>query len=76
VARLGRGSGDADGDRATQFQHTVEGMDGDVHLGRPTPVRARAQTVTDHLLDLPIAASARARFVYPEASFNREQLKA
>jgi len=26
-------------------------MDGDVHLGRPAPVRARAQPVTDHLLE-------------------------
>ena len=45
------GSGDADGDRASQFQHTVEDMDGDVHFGRPAPVRARAQAVTDHLLE-------------------------
>ena len=26
-------------------------MDGDVYLGRPTPVRARAQPVADHLLE-------------------------
>ena len=26
-------------------------MDGDIHLGRSTPVRARAQPVTDHLLE-------------------------
>ena len=26
-------------------------MDGDVHLGRATPVRARAQPFTDHLLE-------------------------
>ena len=64
-----RGSGDADGDRASQFQHTVEDMDGHIYFGRPASVRTRAQAVTDHLLDLnlPMAASARARFVYPEA---------
>jgi len=28
-------SGDADGDRASKLQHTVKGMDGNVHLGRP-----------------------------------------
>src|SRR3954468_4571713 len=31
-------------------QHAVEGVDGDVHLGRPTLVRMRAQPVADHLL--------------------------
>jgi len=67
VALLGLGTDDADGDRATQFQHTNEGMNGDVHLGRPTPVRARSQTVTDHLLEPADGCSARARFVYPEA---------
>ena len=35
----------------SQLQHTVEGMDGDVHLGRPALVRARAQSITDHLLE-------------------------
>jgi len=44
-------SGGADGDRASKLQHTVEGMDGDVHLGRPPLVRARAQPVTDDLLE-------------------------
>jgi len=43
------GSGGADGDRASRLRHTVEGMDGDVHLGRPTLVRVRAQPVTDEL---------------------------
>ncbi len=38
----GCGSGDADGDRGSQLQHTVERMDGNVHLGRSAPVRARA----------------------------------
>ena len=33
------------------FQHAVRGMDGNVHLGRPTLVRAAAQPVTDHLLE-------------------------
>ena len=37
-------------------------MDGDRHLGRPAPVRARAQPVADPLLDPPMAASARTRF--------------
>ncbi len=45
------GLGDADGDRASKLQHAVEGMDGDVHLGRPTLVRARAEPVPDHLLE-------------------------
>jgi hypothetical protein len=44
-------SGDADGDRASQLQHAVERMDGNVHLVRPTLVRARAQPVTDDLLE-------------------------
>ena len=46
-----RGSGNADGDRASKLRHAVERMDGDVHLGRATFVRARAQPVTDHLLE-------------------------
>ena len=44
-------SGDADGNRASEFQHAVERVDGDVHFGRPTFVRARAQPVTDDLLE-------------------------
>ncbi len=44
-------SGDADGDRASEFQHAVESMDGDVNLSRPTLVGARAQPVTDNLLE-------------------------
>ena len=36
------GSSDADGDRASKFQHTVERMDGHVHLGRSAPIRAGA----------------------------------
>src|SRR3954470_23747794 len=43
------GSGEADVARASQFQHAVEGMDGDVQLGRPTLIRMRAQPVADHL---------------------------
>jgi len=42
---------DADGDRTSQFQHTVESMDSDVHLGRTTLVRARAQLIADHLVE-------------------------
>ncbi len=44
-------SSDADEDQASQFQHAVERMDGDVHLGRPTPIRARAQPVADDQLE-------------------------
>jgi len=45
------GSGGADGDRASKLQHTVEGMDSDVHLDRPILVRVRAQPVTDDLFE-------------------------
>ncbi len=45
------GSCDADGLRASQLQHAVEGVDGNVHLGRPTLVRARAQPVADHAFE-------------------------
>ena len=34
------GSCDADGLRASQLQHAVEGVDGNLHLGRPTLIRA------------------------------------
>jgi hypothetical protein len=43
------GSGDADRDRASQLQHTIEGMDSDLNLGRPALVLVRAQPVSDHL---------------------------
>src|SRR3712207_3298968 len=45
------GSSGADIVRAPELQHAVERMDGDVHLGRPTLVRARAQPVADHPLE-------------------------
>ena len=45
------GSGDANGDRVAPFQHAVERMDGNHHLGRPAPVVAHAQPVADHLLE-------------------------
>src|SRR4051812_47228797 len=45
------GSCNADGLRASQLQHAVQSMDGNVHLGHPTLVRAAAQSVTDHLLE-------------------------
>src|SRR3954449_9587885 len=45
------GSGDADIARASQLQHAVEHVDRDVHLGRPTLVRTRAQPVPDHALE-------------------------
>src|SRR4051794_9414307 len=44
------GSGNADVGRASQLQHAVEHVDSDVHLGRPTLLRMRAQPVADHLL--------------------------
>src|SRR5215212_10630155 len=43
------GSGEADGLRASQLQHAIEHVDGDVHLGRPTLIRLRAQPIADHL---------------------------
>jgi hypothetical protein len=45
------GSCDADGLRASQLQHAVEGVDGNLHLGRPTLIRARAQPVADHAFE-------------------------
>ena len=36
------GSGEADVVRASQLQHAIEHVDGDVHLGRPTLLRMRA----------------------------------
>ena len=33
------------------LQHAIQGVDGNVHLGRPTLIRAAAQPVTDHLLE-------------------------
>ena len=45
------GSGDAGVCRASQLQHAVEDVDGNVHLGRPTLVRVRAQPVADHLFE-------------------------
>ena len=57
--------------RSTPFSGIdVSGMsrvDRHVHLGRPTLIRMRAQPVADHLFPSAMAASARARFVYPEA---------
>ena len=44
------GSGEADVGRASQLQHAIEDVDGDVHLGGPTLLRMRAQPVADHLL--------------------------
>src|SRR3954471_19078347 len=44
------GYGEADIARASQVQHTIEDVGGDVHLGRPTLIRMRAQPVADHLL--------------------------
>src|SRR4051812_16953214 len=36
------GSGEADIARASQVQHAIEDVGGDVHLGRPTLIRMRA----------------------------------
>src|SRR4051795_2903477 len=36
--------------RASQVQHAIEHVDGNVHLGRPALIRMRAQPVADHLL--------------------------
>src|SRR3954464_9803288 len=44
------GSRDADGLRAAELQHPVQGPDGDGDLGRPARVGARAQRVADHPL--------------------------
>jgi hypothetical protein len=44
------GSGDADVARASELQHAVERVGGDLHLGRPALVGARAQPVADHPL--------------------------
>ena len=45
------GSCDADGLRASQLQHAVQSMDGNLHLDRSTLVCAAAQPVTDHLFE-------------------------
>src|SRR3954454_19082745 len=45
-----RGSGNADGLRASRVQHAVEGVNADVDLGHAAPVGARVQPVADHPL--------------------------
>ncbi len=42
VTPVRSGSGDADRDRASKFQYSVEDIDGDLQLGYPPLVRARA----------------------------------
>ena len=54
----GQGACDADGLRASELEHAVQGQDSDSHLGGPTRDRARAQRVADHPLVAAIAASA------------------
>jgi transposase len=44
------GSRDADGLRAAELEHAVQGMDGHGDLGRLMTVRARAERVSDHPL--------------------------
>jgi hypothetical protein len=41
-------SSDADGLRASELEHAVQGTDSDRSLSRTTPVSPRAQRVTDH----------------------------
>ena len=43
------GLGCVDVVRASQVQHAIEHVDGNVHLGRPALIRMRAQPVADHL---------------------------
>ena len=38
--------------RASKVNHAVQRTDGDGHLGRPTPIRAGAQAVVNHPLEL------------------------
>src|SRR5215212_9028228 len=59
------GSSDADIARASELQHAVERLDGDVHLGRPTLVRAGAQPVADHLFPPPDGGLGPSAFVVP-----------
>src|SRR5215207_3134891 len=59
------GSSDADIVRASELQHAVKRMDGDVHLGRPTLVRARTQPVADHLFPPPDGGLGPSTFVVP-----------
>ena len=65
VAQPRPGSSDADIVRASQLQHAVEHMDGNVHLGRPTLVRVRAQPVADHLFPPPDGGLSPSAFVVP-----------
>ena len=39
---------DANGFRTSKFKHAVQGMNGDGDLGRATPVRPRAQRISNH----------------------------
>src|SRR5271157_2860848 len=43
-------SSDTNGDRAPEFQHAVQGTDGDSYLGRPAAIRQRAESTADHPL--------------------------
>lgn len=38
--------------RLDQFQHAVERVDGDLHLGRPSLIRVQVQPVADHRIHL------------------------
>src|SRR5215212_6330394 len=58
-------SSDTDIVRASELQHAVEHMDGDVYLGRPTLVRVRAQPVADHLFPPPDGGLGPSAFVVP-----------
>jgi len=53
---------DADGDRASQLQHAIQDPDGDGNFGGTTPIFAKAQAISDHLLvtsDAGLNAAAR-----------------
>src|SRR3954452_18276208 len=62
------GSRDADGLRAAELEHAVQGMDGHGDLGGLMTVRARAERVANHpLVAGDRSTSAQARRWYPEA---------
>jgi hypothetical protein len=58
-------SGDADVFRASQLQHAVEHLDGDLDLGGPALVRMRAQPVPDHPLPPPDSGLGPSSFHVP-----------
>src|SRR4051812_35473755 len=61
------GSRDADGLRAAELEHAVQGMDGHGDLAGLMTVRARAESIADHPLVAGDRYLAKARRWYPEA---------